>query len=409
MNESLQNTMVSRDYFDNIIKSMMDTLIVLDKKAKIRTVNPATCQLLGYTEKDLIGQPASILFAEEEVYRVFQFFREPEKAGVIRPQDTIRNRELTYKTKDGRLIPMLFNASVICDKTGNITGVVAGAKDITDLKLAEVATRKEKTFSENITATIPDSLLVLDKDLRIKRANRSFYKVFGKEHEEVIGARITDILGDEDGRLSSELTRLLGTEDNIEYFELHYPSEKLGERIFSITARNIIFEEEEELLVIRDITEQEKMKNVMMQYEKLSSLGQLSAGLAHKLRNPLAVISSCAQFCMKNMHLAPPLNENLQIIYQNIQRANKLINDLLAFARPFHLEWKEVDINEIVNRMLSMGKLEISPFGVTFVRQLQNGLPKIRGDEEKLGQVFLNLILNAIQAVSNKGKIILQT
>jgi len=274
MSESLQNTMISRDYFDNIIKSMIDTLIVLDKEAKIQTVNPATCYLLGYTEEELIGQPASILFAEEEeeeVYRVFQFFREPEKAEVIHPQDTIRNRELTYKTKDGRLIPMLFNASVICDKTGNITGVVAGAKDITDLKLAEVAIRKEKTFSENIIATIPDPLLVLDKDLRIKKANRSFYKVFGTEHEKVIGARITDILGDEDGRLSTRLSRLLGTKDNIEQFELHYQSEKRGKRIFSITARNIIFaeeEEEEELLVITDITERKRAEEALRESEE---------------------------------------------------------------------------------------------------------------------------------------------
>jgi len=65
---------------------------------------------------------------------MFQFFRKPEKAEVPRAQDTLRNRELTYKTKDGRLIPMSFNASVLTDEAGNVIGVVVGAKDITELR-----------------------------------------------------------------------------------------------------------------------------------------------------------------------------------------------------------------------------------------------------------------------------------
>ncbi|MBU1717409.1 MAG: PAS domain S-box protein, partial [Proteobacteria bacterium] len=285
MVEALQKTMVSRDYFDNIIKSMMDTLIVVDAKAKIETVNPATCDLLGYSEEELIGQSVGIIFAEEEeeeeeeVYRFFQFFRGSEKAQALGPQDTVRNRELTYRAKDGRFIPMSFNASVITDEGGNVTGVVAGAKDITDLKLAEAEIKRERNFSENIIATVPDSLLVVDKDLKIKKANRTFYETFqtGIEPEKVIGTRITEILQDKEGKLSTELKKLFGTEDMLENFELHYQPacpvgtvdrqgtgrpEKPGERIFNITARGILVaeeeEEEEELVVLRDITERKR-------------------------------------------------------------------------------------------------------------------------------------------------------
>ncbi len=125
--------------------------------------------------------------------------------------------------------------------------------------------KREKKFSENIITTVPDSLLVVDKDLRIKKANLSFYKVFGLKPEKVIGTRITDIVGDEDGKLSTELTKLLGTKTVTENFELHYQSEKLGERIFHIAARGILVaaeeeEEEEEvvLIVIGDITERKR-------------------------------------------------------------------------------------------------------------------------------------------------------
>jgi len=184
----------SKAYAESIIQNFLDTLIVVDADANIQTVNPATCQLLGYTEKELIGQPVSTIFAEEEeeeeeeVRRLFQFFRYPGKKEAPHSQDTIRNRELTYKTKAGQLIPMSFNASVVTDEAGNITGVVAGAKDITEIKRAEAqraaaleARRKmEEHFRkviENIFTFIPEGLLVFTDKLNLIKQNKAFQDI----------------------------------------------------------------------------------------------------------------------------------------------------------------------------------------------------------------------------------------
>ncbi len=144
--------------------------------------------------------------------------------------------------------------------------------------------KKEKNFSENIITTVPDSLIVVDKNLRIKKANLSFYKIFGLEPEKMIGTRITDIVGDDDGKLSDELTRLLGTNTVTENFELHYRSEILGHRIFNIAARGIIVAEEAEeeteevLVILEDIT---KRKHAEQKVRELNqAIEQSSEGIA---------------------------------------------------------------------------------------------------------------------------------
>jgi len=133
--------------------------------------------------------------------------------------------------------------------------------------------QRERKFLRNVMATIPDSLLILDRDLRIKNANRSFYKLFQMKPGGIIGRKIADILGDEDGKLSAKLGGLLGTKDTLENFELHHQSEKLGERILNITARGIIVaeeeeEEEEELVVIRDVTERKRSEEMLRRSEE---------------------------------------------------------------------------------------------------------------------------------------------
>jgi len=179
-----------KNYSESIIQNFLDTLIVVDADANIQTMNPATCQLLGYTEKELIGQPVSKIF-KEEVYRLFQFFRYPGKKEAPHLQDTIRNRELTYKTKDGRLIPMSFNASVLSDEAGNITGVVARAKDITEIKRAEAQRaaaleerrKTEEHFRkviENIFKFVPEGLLVFTDKINLFKQNKAFQDIVKK-------------------------------------------------------------------------------------------------------------------------------------------------------------------------------------------------------------------------------------
>lgn len=133
-------------------------------------------------------------------------------------------------------------------------------------------TEKQTNLSENIITTIPQSLIILDKDLRIKKANLTFYKVFQTRPEKAIGSSLCDLLPDKDGKLKSELIRIVGTEDMLEDFEIFYQSEKLGERVLNIIAKGMIIEEEEEVILIQDITEHKRMEEKLRQFGKQMEL-----------------------------------------------------------------------------------------------------------------------------------------
>ncbi|MCD6456948.1 MAG: response regulator [Methanophagales archaeon] len=191
---------------------------------------------------------------------------------------------------------------------------------------------REKRFSENVIATIPDPLLVLDSELRIKSANRTFYETFQTEPEEVRGSSIADIMHDKAGRLSTELTKLFGTEDMLENFELHYQSEKLGERIFNITARGMLIaeeeEEEEELVVLEDITERKRAEEKVKEACRLRE--HFLKETSHRIITPVTIIGGNAELLLDSRNLDEAQKERIRTIREKNEEVQKLVMDALA-------------------------------------------------------------------------------
>jgi PAS domain S-box-containing protein len=138
MTDNLRRTTISKDYVDNIIGSMNDTLVVLDPDTKISSVNKATCELLGYQEEELIGSDMHKILPMEE-----QFFSEPGFRRVLAGEKIV-NLEIDYLAKDGTRVPMLFSATVLKDKEGGIEGVVGVARDVAERRKAEEALRQSE-------------------------------------------------------------------------------------------------------------------------------------------------------------------------------------------------------------------------------------------------------------------------
>ncbi len=135
---------------------------------------------------------------------------------------------------------------------------------------------------------------------------------------------------------------------------------------------------------------------------RLAALGTMAAGLAHEIRNPLAGIKGAAQY-LQTTETEPEEEEFLQVITDEVDRLSLVVSNFLDYSRPFELDRQPDDVNAIVTQLLSLLRAEGVPEGVNVVQDLAGGLPLCMIDGDKLRQVFLNLLKNAIQAVENKG------
>jgi len=155
------------------------------------------------------------------------------------------------------------------------------------------------------------------------------------------------------------------------------------------------------------------MRRQMEQVQKIEEVGKiLTPALAHDLKNLLASISSLAQLSIEKTKLPSPLDERLQLIYENSQRANQLIGSFLDFVKIVKLDTpshESIDIHDLIDRMWKLVELNIGPRQVSFISRYDKSLPRLTGDRDKMERVFLNLLQNAAQAISKKGIITVET
>ncbi len=165
----------AKEESDAIIRNFLDSLIVVDEDLTVSRVNQATCQLLGYSEEELLGQPVTMLFDDpvELVRGIFSFYAVPD-SDPLAGRAVLRNVDLSYRSKDGGNLPMSFNISRLQDDAGKITGVVAGAKDISRLMAVLDKVAQQKNYIEKLFDVLPTGLLAIDSSMEIIKTNKAF-------------------------------------------------------------------------------------------------------------------------------------------------------------------------------------------------------------------------------------------
>ena len=263
-----------------------------------------------------------------------------------------------------------------------------------------------RDFSERVVENIPAGLIVLSKDIRVQRTNQALLKIIGaKSSKEVAGKDITEILGSEEGLMDLIEKSLQGRPSQTQEMRAQTLDGREIEAVvtgapFLGPSRQI----EGLLLLVQDVTEQRRLERQLIQSEKLASVGLISAGISHELKNPLNTIRWAASEIEENLRekSIKGIEECARSIKDGIRRCGVIINNLLDFTRPSPKGKQKVDINALLDSVLSLSEEQIRKNGIE-VKKSYGTIPEVEVNLDLMKQVFLNLVTNAIQAMPEGG------
>ncbi|MGH7830509.1 MAG: two-component system sensor histidine kinase NtrB, partial [Candidatus Binatia bacterium] len=163
------------------------------------------------------------------------------------------------------------------------------------------------------------------------------------------------------------------------------------------------------ILLLRDLTYRKELEEDLKRSDRLAMLGTLAAGLAHEIKNPLGGIRGTAQLLRRDIARDPALVEHTDIIIREVDRVNRLIEQLLDLSRPAKLDFAALNIHELLDHVLLLEQKAIRDAVVEVTKNFDPSLPPIRGDRDKLTQLFLNLVKNAAEAMNGGGRLTITT
>ncbi|MFQ5912015.1 MAG: PAS domain S-box protein [Nitrospinota bacterium] len=386
--------------------NMVDGFITIDEDGTIESFNRAAERMFGYSAEEVIGRNVSVLMPEP--YR-------KEHDGYL--SDYVRTgegsiigvgREVTGRRKDGTAFPV--NLAVAEMRLGERRMFVGNLRDLTRERALQSAVQSEQRLKAAIVETSGDAIMALGRDGKILSWNPGAEAVLGYEAQEVLGRHYRFLIPadlQEEGE-EKRVERMFAEEGGIRNYATRR-RRRDGREIQVMLSRTALREERGELLgyssILRDVTEENWMREQLHQSEKFSAIGELAAGVAHEIGGPLSVISGNSEFLRESLDPEDPRREDVEGIARECDAVASLIRQLLDFSRPAKVEAKPVDVNECLRNVLLLVRKQIAKSDIELKLDLQVGLPAVLGEVNQLEQVVMNLVLNAWHAMPHGGKL----
>jgi PAS domain S-box-containing protein len=401
--EELQN---SQERLERMFESVTDSISVINLDGIITKVNRRTVEIHGFASEDeILGRNAFDLVAPRDHERI--------AAGMHRAltENLIIGGEYTLLKADGSEFPGELSTSALKDGRGNVMGHITIARDVTKRKQME-------DLFKTVTNSSPVGIYIFQSG-KFQMANPHFQKLTGYTAEELTSMNPLELVIPEDrDMVRKKAVKMLKGERSSPYqFRV---INKSGEaRWVMETVTSIEYRGKRATLGnYLDITERKQAEEREKQLEqelnlagRLASIGQLAAGVAHEINNPLTGVIGFSHLMM-NRDIPNDMKQDLQVINSEAQRVAKIVENLLVFAHQRKTGREYVAINDIITKVLELRTYEMRVNNIEVETRLDPNLPLTMADTGQLQQVFLNIVLNAEYSMTkahHKGNLLVKT
>jgi PAS domain S-box-containing protein len=387
-----------QEFNRRLIANFPDLIAVLDLQRRFTYISDQVRNILGRSPQEYLGGEFGVRAGPEDKVKIDDMFQRVIKGEV--PRATI---EFRAPHTDGTWRVLLLTAGPLFDENGKISGVVTSARDVTDQHAIERNLHQEREFVRRLIECFPDLIVVLDSEGRFKFVSERLKDLLGVPPEEYVGKKVGLRMGSEDrAKLSEMLQNTISGRKAQEQIEIRAQHVDGTWKSLRITARPL-FDEQGKITGMvssgRDVTESKQFEQQLAQSEKFAAMGQMMAGAAHELNNPLTAILGISDL-LRERATDETTRRQVDTILQQARRAAGIVLNLLAFSRPSAHGNTRIDLKAVVQEALQIEGALLAQKHIQVNFESPEALPLVEGNRRLLTQVFSNLIANAEQSIS---------